>query len=255
MAGRRHPAARTGTAVRAAVRLAGWPTVEGTEVRKLAALEDAHWWYRERRHLLAGALRGMTPGRALDVGRGRRRQHPRAARRRLVGRGPGVRRGRRRRSPPSAGCRCCGPTRRCCRSPTASLDLVVAFDVLEHLVDDDACGRPTSTRAAARRHLPGGRSLRPAAVVRARRGGRPRAALHPRDAAATCCERGGFEVESMHLVERPAAPRRGACGAASSSRQRPRRTCTRWSTSGCGAVIDRRALPAGAPRCPASRFS
>ena len=42
--------------------------MEGTEVRKLAALEDTHWWYRERRHLLARAIRGMRPGRALDVG-------------------------------------------------------------------------------------------------------------------------------------------------------------------------------------------
>lgn len=42
--------------------------MEGTEVRKLAALEDTHWWYRERRHLLAKALAGRTPGRALDIG-------------------------------------------------------------------------------------------------------------------------------------------------------------------------------------------
>ena len=42
--------------------------MEGTEVRKLAALEDAHWWYRERRHLLTKALAGITPGPALDIG-------------------------------------------------------------------------------------------------------------------------------------------------------------------------------------------
>ena len=42
--------------------------MEATEVRKLALLEDAHWWYRERRHLLAKAIAGSTPGRALDVG-------------------------------------------------------------------------------------------------------------------------------------------------------------------------------------------
>jgi len=42
--------------------------VESTEVRKLAALEDSHWWYRERRHLLAKALAGVTPGPALDIG-------------------------------------------------------------------------------------------------------------------------------------------------------------------------------------------
>ena len=42
--------------------------MEGTEVRKLAALEDKHWWYRERRALLARSLRGLRPGRALDIG-------------------------------------------------------------------------------------------------------------------------------------------------------------------------------------------
>lgn len=38
------------------------------EIRKVAELEDTHWWYRERRHLLAHQIRGMTPGRAVDVG-------------------------------------------------------------------------------------------------------------------------------------------------------------------------------------------
>lgn len=42
--------------------------MEGTEVRKLAALEDTHWWYRERRALLARSLKGLRPGRALDIG-------------------------------------------------------------------------------------------------------------------------------------------------------------------------------------------
>ncbi|GLY20863.1 class I SAM-dependent methyltransferase [Micromonospora sp. NBRC 101691] len=47
--------------------------MEATEIRKLAALEDTHWWYRERRALLGRALRrlaasGQRPGRALDVG-------------------------------------------------------------------------------------------------------------------------------------------------------------------------------------------
>jgi len=43
--------------------------VEATEIRKLAALEDRHWWYRERRALLARELRAFgAPGRALDIG-------------------------------------------------------------------------------------------------------------------------------------------------------------------------------------------
>ena len=44
-----------------------------TEIRKLATLEDTHWWYRERRTILARQLRalelsGVRPGRALDIG-------------------------------------------------------------------------------------------------------------------------------------------------------------------------------------------
>lgn len=42
--------------------------MEGTEIRKLAALEDTHWWYAERRHLLARQLTGLPPGVALDIG-------------------------------------------------------------------------------------------------------------------------------------------------------------------------------------------
>ncbi len=42
--------------------------VEGTEIRKLAALEDKHWWYAERRSLLRRELRRLHPGVALDVG-------------------------------------------------------------------------------------------------------------------------------------------------------------------------------------------
>src|SRR3954453_422151 len=42
--------------------------MEATEVRKLTALEDRHWWYRERRRLLAPSGAHLPPGRALDVG-------------------------------------------------------------------------------------------------------------------------------------------------------------------------------------------
>jgi SAM-dependent methyltransferase len=47
--------------------------LDGTEVKKLAALEDKHWWYRERRVLLARELealasRGLKCGRAIDIG-------------------------------------------------------------------------------------------------------------------------------------------------------------------------------------------
>ena len=37
--------------------------MEGTEVRKLAELEDRHWWYRERRHLAGARDPRLAPGR------------------------------------------------------------------------------------------------------------------------------------------------------------------------------------------------
>jgi SAM-dependent methyltransferase len=42
--------------------------VDAAEVRKLAKLEDRHWWYQERRHLLAKAVAGLPRGIALDIG-------------------------------------------------------------------------------------------------------------------------------------------------------------------------------------------
>ncbi len=42
--------------------------MERDEIRKLATLEDSHWWYRERRHLIARQVRQLSPGRALDIG-------------------------------------------------------------------------------------------------------------------------------------------------------------------------------------------
>ena len=111
--------------------------MEGTEVRKLTELEDRHWWYRERRTLLARAVAGLTPGDALDVGaagggntRVLRERGWRAA---ALEYGP-------------EGAQVCHergiPVLRAdaTRLPLApaSLDLVVAFDVLEHLDDDKA---------------------------------------------------------------------------------------------------------------------
>jgi SAM-dependent methyltransferase len=36
----------------------------------MANLEDDHWWFRERRHLIARAIEGLSPSRALDIGAG-----------------------------------------------------------------------------------------------------------------------------------------------------------------------------------------
>ncbi len=111
--------------------------MEATEVRKLTELEDRHWWYRERRTLLARELSRLTPGTALDVGAaggGNTRvlldhgwqaaalEYGAAGAEVCAERGVPVLRGDATRLPLGHG----------------TLDLVVAFDVLEHLVDDKA---------------------------------------------------------------------------------------------------------------------
>jgi SAM-dependent methyltransferase len=114
--------------------------MEGTEVRKLTELEDRHWWYRERRELLGRAIRGLRPGRALDVGAaggGNTRV--------LQGAGwsaAALEYG-------AEGAQVCAergiPVVRgdATRLPLApeSLDLVVAYDVLEHLADDGTAAK------------------------------------------------------------------------------------------------------------------
>lgn len=110
--------------------------MDRSEIRKLADLEDTHWWYRERRHLLARQVRAMSPGRALDIGAaagGNTRV--------LLDRGwdaialeyseDGSRMARERGVPVVRADALILPL------PDACLDLVVAYDVLEHIEDDD----------------------------------------------------------------------------------------------------------------------
>lgn len=132
--------------------------MEATEIRKLVALEDTHWWYRERRALLAGALRrlaatGVRPARALDVGaagggntRVLRAHGWRPVALEYSAGGAEVARGR--------GLPVIRADARRLPLPPAGLGLVVAFDILEHLDEDHLAA------AEIRRVLrPGGTAL------------------------------------------------------------------------------------------------
>jgi SAM-dependent methyltransferase len=178
--------------------------MEGTEVRKLAELEDDHWWYRERRHLLAKAISRLTPGRALDIGaagggntRVLRDHGWDAVALEYGSDGAEVAHGR-------------GlPTLRgdATRLPIAdaSLDLVMAFDLLEHLHDDDAAVaevrrvlKPSGTYLVAVPADPRLWSSHDEAVDHVRR--------YTREGLLDLLERGGFEiadVRSWNVLLRP----------------------------------------------------
>ncbi|GAB3153091.1 class I SAM-dependent methyltransferase [Micromonospora sonneratiae] len=139
--------------------------MEATEIRKLAALEDTHWWYRERRALLARALRRLaangqrpgasssTPERALDIGAAGGgntrvlRAHgwqPLALEYSAEGAQVAAERG----------LDVIRADARYLPVPSASLGLVVAFDILEHIEEDHLAA------AEIRRTLrPGGTAL------------------------------------------------------------------------------------------------
>lgn len=132
--------------------------MEATEIRKLAALEDTHWWYRERRVLLGRALRrlaatGTRPGRALDIGAAGggntwvlRAHGWRPLALEYSAEGAGVARER--------GLDVIRADARHLPVPSAGLDLVVAFDILEHFDEDHLAA------AEIRRVLrPGGTAL------------------------------------------------------------------------------------------------
>ena len=42
--------------------------MDPVEIKQMAVIEEGHWWFRERRALIARQLRRMTPGRAIDIG-------------------------------------------------------------------------------------------------------------------------------------------------------------------------------------------
>jgi SAM-dependent methyltransferase len=169
--------------------------VEGTEVRKLAALEDAHWWYRERRHLLSQAIHGLRPGTAMDIGAagGGNTRVLRDAGWSVVALEYGVEGAQvaaERGLPVLRGDATALPV------ADGSLDLVVAFDVLEHILDDDSAVsevkralRPGGTFLIAVPADPRLWSEHDVAVDHVRRYTRP--------TLTGVLERGGFDVDSM----------------------------------------------------------
>jgi SAM-dependent methyltransferase len=111
--------------------------METVEIERLIALEDHHWWFQERRYLVSHLARQLVPGRALDVGAaggGNTRvlkDHgwsTVAAELNPVAAGIARDRGL--------------PIVRAdvCQLPvlSGSIDLVLSFDVLEHIDDDEA---------------------------------------------------------------------------------------------------------------------
>jgi len=189
--------------------------VEGTEVRKLAALEDTHWWYRERRHLLEKSLEGITPGDALDIGAagGGNTRVLRALGWRPVAAEYG---------PEGAevaqerGLATVRADARFLPLADASLDLVVAFDILEHIVEDDLAAaeirrvlRPGGTFLVAVPADPRLWSAHDDAVDHVRR--------YTRETLSGVLHRGGFDIVQMsswNVLLRPvvALRRRKAAG-------------------------------------------
>jgi SAM-dependent methyltransferase len=186
------------------------PGVEGTEVRKLAALEDRHWWYRERRVLLARELTRLArqgePGAALDIGaagggntRVLRHHGWRALALEYGADGAEVAKER--------GLDVLRADARTLPIASGSMGLVVAFDILEHIEEDHVAAgeifrvlRPGGTVLIA---VPCDMSLWSAhdvAVGHVRR--------YTRESLRDVMEKAGFAVESLwswNVLLRPIA--------------------------------------------------
>jgi SAM-dependent methyltransferase len=216
--------------------------VHDAEIGTLVALEGRHWWYRERRALLARAVADLEVGAALDVGAAGggntlvlsglgwsalALEHSGPGAAVAASRGLPVVRGDAHRLPFADG----------------SLDLVTALDVLEHLQDDHGAARELH-----RVLRPGGRlvvtvpvdprlwSAHDEAVGHVRRYTRPEI-LHLLTAA-------GLEVESVRswmVLLRPAVALRRRRSTGSDLSRPPA-----WANALLGAVVrTERHLPVG----------
>jgi SAM-dependent methyltransferase len=180
--------------------------VETAEVQKVAALEDSHWWYKERRALIDREIRRLArPGLALDIGAagGGNTRVIRARGWQAVAtdyseeavtiaraRGLGAVRADARALPVGSG----------------SCDLVVAFDVLEHVDEDHLV-----TAEIARVLKPGGVALIAVPCDMALWSGHDEAVGHVRRYSRAGLEavvrRAGLDIEVMrswNVLLRPA---------------------------------------------------
>lgn len=170
--------------------------MDGSEIRRLTALEHTHWWYRERRAVLRRELRRLgRAGRALDIGAaggGNTRvlveegwdaaatDFCETAVEVARERGLDVVRADARALPFTAG----------------SVDLVTAFDVLEHIEEDDLV-----TTEIARVLAPGGHALIAVPCDMALWSAHDDAVGHvrryERESLTVVVEKAGLEVERM----------------------------------------------------------
>jgi SAM-dependent methyltransferase len=109
--------------------------MDPVEIKQMAVIEERHWWFRERRALIARELRRVTPGRAIDIGAAAGRntsvledlgwqavalEYDSSGAELAKERGINVVRGDATRLP----------------MPDSQFDLAVSYDVLEHIEDD-----------------------------------------------------------------------------------------------------------------------
>ena len=114
--------------------------MDASDIQRLAALEDRHWWFRERRAILARWLRGLArsgvvPGTTLDIGaaaggntRVLRTHGWRPVALEYSGDGARVARDR--------GLTVVRGDATNLPAGASTVDLVTAFDVIEHIEDD-----------------------------------------------------------------------------------------------------------------------
>ena len=115
----------------------GEKTLDAAEIRSTTAAEDRHWWYRERRAVLARQARRLgAPGRAVEIGAAGggnslvlRQYGWDVLATEYLAAGVEIARSR--------GLAAVQADARDLPVRTAGCDLLVAFDVLEHIEDDD----------------------------------------------------------------------------------------------------------------------